>query len=82
MKNDLRKAIENRRTYYSISDKSPVTDDQIKEIIDFAVLHVPSAFNSQSTRIVLLLDKSHKKLWNIVKNTLKKDGSCRSVSCH
>jgi len=27
MKNDLRKAIENRRTYYSISDKSPVTDD-------------------------------------------------------
>lgn len=71
MKNDLRKAIENRRSYYNLSDKSPVTDDQIKEIIDFAVLNVPSAFNSQSTRIVLLLGKNHKKLWNIVKETLK-----------
>jgi len=70
MKN-LKKAIENRRTYYSINDKSPITDDQIKELIDFAVLNVPSAFNSQSTRIVLLLGKNHKKLWNIVKNTLK-----------
>ena len=76
IKNDLRKAIENRRTYYSISDKSPVTDDQIKEIIDFAVLHVPSAFNSQSTRIVLLLDKSHKKIMEYSKEYTKKDGSC------
>lgn len=71
MKNDLRKAIENRRSYYNLSDKSPITDDQIKEIIDFAVLNVPSAFNSQSTRIVLLLGKNHKKLWNIAKDTLK-----------
>lgn len=71
MKN-FKKAIENRRTYYSINDKSPISDAEIKEIIDFAVLHTPSAFNSQSTRIVLLLNDSHKKLWNITKKTLKK----------
>ena len=32
---------------------------------------MPSALNSQSTRIVLLLGDEHKKLWNIVKETLK-----------
>ncbi len=69
---ELKKAIENRRTYYSISNKSTISDDLIKEIIDFAVLHVPSAFNSQSARVVLLLGDHHKKLWNIVKDVLKK----------
>ncbi|WP_461826213.1 nitroreductase family protein [Dysgonomonas sp.] len=69
---ELKKAIENRRTYYSISNKSTISDDRIKEIIDFAVLHVPSAFNSQSARVVLLLGDHHKKLWNIVKDVLKK----------
>jgi len=72
MKKDLRKAIESRRTYYSLSDKSPMSDNEIKDIIDFAVLHVPSAFNSQSTRVILLLNENHKKLWNIVKSVLKK----------
>lgn len=72
MKKDLRSAIEHRRTYYSISNQSPISDEAIKEIIDFAVLHVPSAFNSQSARIVLLLGDNHKKLWDIVKDVLKK----------
>lgn len=69
---DLKKAIQNRRTYYSINDKSPISDSEIQEIIEFAVLNVPSAFNSQSTRIVLLLGENHKNLWNIVKKVLKK----------
>lgn len=69
--NNFKKAIENRRTYYTINDKSPISDAEIKEIIDFAILHTPSAFNSQSTRIVLLLNGHHKKLWNITKETLK-----------
>lgn len=69
--NSFKKAVENRRTYYGINDKSPISDNEIKEIIDFAVLNVPSSFNSQSTRVVLLLKDNHKKLWDIVKNTLK-----------
>jgi predicted oxidoreductase (fatty acid repression mutant protein) len=72
MNEDLKKAIKNRRTYYNLSDQSPISDDQIKEIIDFAVVHVPSAFNSQSTGIVLLINDNHKKLWDIVKSVLKK----------
>lgn len=67
----FKEALHNRRSYYELSDKSPVSNEEIKDIIDFAVKHVPSAFNSQSTRIVLLLGKHHKRLWDIVKNALR-----------
>ena len=69
MTRDFKEALRHRRTYYHITDSSPISDEQIKEIIDFAVMNVPSAFNSQSTRIVLLLGKNHKKLWEITKET-------------
>ncbi len=68
----LQQAITDRRSYYSISEKSLVSDTEIKNLIDLAVRHVPSAFNSQSTRTVLLLGKHHKKLWDITKDELKK----------
>lgn len=65
-------ALEHRRTYYSIGSDSPVLDEEVVHIIRTAVKNVPSAFNSQTTRIVLLLGDEHKKLWDIVKGTLKK----------
>ena len=61
-------ALEHRRSYYSISNDSPVQDEEIVHIIRTAVKHVPSAFNSQTTRIVLLLGDEHQKLWRIVKD--------------
>ena len=45
---------------------------EIENIVKFAVKNIPSAFNSQSTRMVLLLGEQHVKLWNIVKDTLRK----------
>ncbi len=69
---DLKSAIKNRRTYYSINSDVKVTDKEIKEIVEHAVKYAPSAFNSQSTRIVLLLGENHKKLWSITKETLRK----------
>lgn len=68
----LKEIMKERRSYYSLSDKSPISDKEIKELIDFAVLNVPSAFNSQTTRVVLLLNEHHKKLWDIVKDVLLK----------
>lgn len=72
MARNFKETIKHRRSYYSINNTSPISDKEIQEIVEFAVLHVPSAFNSQSTRIVLLLGENHLKLWNIVKETLKK----------
>lgn len=72
MENKLREALEHRRSYYAISGKSLVSDEEIEKIVNFAVKHVPSAFNSQSARLVLLLGDQHRRLWTIVKEVLKK----------
>ena len=72
MSKNLKDAIQHRRSYYSLDNKVVVKDEEIKGIVEFAVTHVPSAFNSQSTRIVLLLGESHAKFWSIVKETLRK----------
>ncbi len=72
MERNLKEALKHRRSYYAIGSKSLISDVEIEEIIDFAALHTPSAFNSQSARFVLLLGEHHKKLWEIVKETLKK----------
>lgn len=72
MQKSFREALKHRRSYYAITNQSPISDEEIERIIDFAVTHVPSAFNSQSTRVVLLLGDEHKKLWEIVKNEVRK----------
>lgn len=72
MKRSFEEALAHRRSYYSINNDSPVLDEEVVHIVRAAVKHVPSAFNSQSTRVVLLFDEEHRKLWNIVKDTLKK----------
>lgn len=72
MERNLKEALKHRRSYYAIANQSTLPDDEIEEILDLAALHTPSAFNSQSTRMVLLLKEHHKKLWEIVLETLKK----------
>ena len=72
MERSFSEALKHRRTYYSITNQSPISDQEIECIVSTVVRHVPSAFNSQSTRVVLLLGESHKKLWKIVKDALKK----------
>ena len=65
-------AIEGRRSHYAISKEKVVSDEKIKEIIEHAVKHTPSAFNSQTARVILLLGQEHTKLWNITKEALRK----------
>ncbi|KAL5322299.1 hypothetical protein ACEPPN_010271 [Leptodophora sp. 'Broadleaf-Isolate-01'] len=60
-----------RRTYYALKKESTIPDAKVQEIIKETVLHVPSSFNSQSTRVVLLVKEEHDKLWEITKETLK-----------
>lgn len=72
MQKTFKEALKQRRSYYAINNQSPISDEEIEQIINFAVTHVPSAFNSQSTRIVLLLGDEHIKLWEIVKEAVRK----------
>jgi predicted oxidoreductase (fatty acid repression mutant protein) len=72
MGHDLYEAVLKRRSVYTIADKITVTDDKLEEIIKYAVKHTPSPFNMQSQRAVVLFGPHHKKLWDIVMQTLKK----------
>lgn len=72
MPRNFEEAMKHRRTYYSISNSSPISDLEIEEIVKNAVMHIPSAFNSQSTRILILFNENHKKFWDIVKSELRK----------
>lgn len=68
----LQDAIKDRRSYYELSDQSPVSDEEVRKIIEHVAYYSPSAFNSQSARVVLLLGENHKKVWDITKTELKK----------
>ena len=72
MKKDFYTAVSERRSIYGIRKEAVASDDKIKEVIEHAVKHTPSAFNSQSARVVLLLEGEHDKLWEITKDALRK----------
>lgn len=61
----LLELVKSRRTYYDLKAESPISDDAIESIVQDSVLHVPSSFNTQTSRVVLLLKEEHKKVWDI-----------------
>lgn len=71
MERSAKDALRHRRSYYALAPESPIEDAGIEEIVRFAVKHIPSAFNSQSTRLVLLLHEQHRAFWEMVKHTLQ-----------
>lgn len=71
MERTFSEALLHRRSYYELAPESPVADEQIERIVRFVVKNMPSAFNSQSSRLVLLLHDSHKEFWQIVRRVLQ-----------
>lgn len=61
-----------RRSYYRLNRDIAVSDKDIENAVCFTVMHTPSAFNSQSSRLVLLLGESHERFWNIVCENISK----------
>lgn len=72
MEKTLWAAIEGRRTYYGIGKDEIVGEARIREIVENAVKHTPSSFNSQSARAVILMGAEHDALWDITKGELQK----------
>lgn len=69
--NTLQQLAEKRRSIYALSDQLPVSNDEVVKLVEHAILHTPSSFNSQSTRIVVLFGEEHNKLWDITEETLR-----------
>lgn len=72
MSKDFYTSMEQRRSIYGICKETTISNERINELVKHAVKHVPSAFNSQSSRAVVLLGENHNKLWDIVMETLRK----------
>ena len=71
-KNTVLNAISQRRTHYAISKNSPIPEEKVTEIIKTAVKYVPTAFNSQTHRAIVLFGNENQKLWDITKDELRK----------
>ena len=63
---------QNRRSVYALGKNLPISEQEALEIIDNAVKHSPSAFNSQTALAVVLLGENHQKLWDITFGELEK----------
>jgi uncharacterized protein len=72
MTKDLYSVLKERRSYYGIDKDVKVPDERIVEIVEFAVKYTPSAFNSQTARVVVLTGVAHDKLWEITTESLRK----------
>lgn len=71
MKRTFKETLQHRRSNYALGSERMADRGELEEMVSFALMNVPSAFNSQSSRIVLLLGSAHRRLWQIVKEVLK-----------
>ena len=74
-------SIKARRTIYAIGKNVTVDQAKIEETIREAVKQSPSAFNSQTSRVVTLYGESHTNFWNIVRETLRKIVPAEAFEC-
>ncbi|KAJ7134480.1 nitroreductase family protein [Mycena epipterygia] len=65
-------AIAVRRSNYTITPKSSVSDEKLEAIIKSCVLHCPTAFNTQSSRAVLVIGAENTKLWKMISESALK----------
>lgn len=63
--------IEARRSFYEINNDMVIEDEKLEEMLKRVVKTMPSAMNSQSSRVLLLIGKEHEKFWDITMEALK-----------
>lgn len=63
--------LEKRRSIYALGKSIPVSEIQITELVTHSVKHVPSAFNSQTSRVLVLFGSAHDRLWSTTLSALK-----------
>ena len=70
--------VEKRRSIYALGTASRYFKQDIEKRIREVVIKVPSAFNSQITRVVILFDNANIKFWNHIYDVQK---MCLKVRC-
>lgn len=60
-----------RRSIYTIGKNVALPQTELAALVKQTVREIPSSFNSQSSRIVILFDTEHEKLWDLVLDALR-----------
>jgi predicted oxidoreductase (fatty acid repression mutant protein) len=71
MSNAFIDALKSRRSQYSLGKTLPLPQNQVVALIQEAIKHSPSAFNSQSSRAVILFGAHSDRFWNMVGDALR-----------
>ena len=72
MSNAFLDALKQRRTQYSLGRNVAASKDELASLIQEAVKHAPSSFNSQSSRAVILFGAESEKVWQIAIGEVRK----------
>ena len=64
-------ALKKRRSIYALGTNVTKSNEEIEALVKEVVRESPSAFNSQTQRVVFLFGDAHKKLWSMTEEALK-----------
>lgn len=68
---DFKDLLTKRRSQYAIGANTDVTAADVTAALNEVIPQVPSAFNSQATRVVVVSGENNVKLWELIKNAQK-----------
>lgn len=71
MKSRFEEVLKGRRSIRTLGKSAHATKEKIEEILKLA-LYAPSAYNAQTSRIVVLMDGAGQKFWDIAEHELRK----------
>ena len=69
----LQQTFNERRSIYALGNELAVAPQAIVNMAERILLHTPSAFNSQSSRLVVLFGEQHQQLWDITELKLREE---------
>lgn len=71
MSNKALEIFRKRRTQYALGKNLPMGNEEVIALIKEAVRLAPSSFNSQSSRVVILLGEQSERLWELTREALR-----------
>lgn len=71
MKRSAEKTSEDQQIHYVVCNESAMSEEHFEHLMHHATSIVPSAFNTQATRLVLLTGKPNQQFWSLVRDTLQ-----------
>lgn len=71
MKSGFESVVKERRSIRTLGKSDAVTREKLEKILRL-VLYAPSAYNAQTSRLVVLTDDANEKFWDIAERALRK----------